>query len=89
MEIGERTFKGCTSLESIMIPKGVTMICGFAFVLENNSIFGLFISAYLTEHITFVPKLFLNKKPILKHTEYCHEDGFSHNTMIIPCNGMD
>lgn len=31
MEIGERTFKGCTSLESIVIPKGVTMICGFAF----------------------------------------------------------
>ena len=31
MEIVERTFKGCTSLESIVIPKGVTMICGFAF----------------------------------------------------------
>ena len=31
MEIVERTFKGCTSLESIVIPKVVTMICGFAF----------------------------------------------------------
>ena len=31
MEIVERTFKGCTSLESIVIPKGVTIICGFAF----------------------------------------------------------
>ena len=31
MEIVERTFKGCTSLKSIVIPKGVTMICGFAF----------------------------------------------------------
>ena len=31
MEIVERTFKGCTSLESIVIPKGVTKICDFAF----------------------------------------------------------
>ena len=31
MEIGERTFKGCTSLESIVIPKGVTMIGSCAF----------------------------------------------------------
>ena len=31
MEIGERTFKGCTSLEGIVIPKGVTMIGGSAF----------------------------------------------------------
>ena len=27
----EKVFSGCTSLESIVIPKGVTMICGFAF----------------------------------------------------------
>ena len=31
MEIGERTFKGCTSLDSIVIPKGVTMIGSCAF----------------------------------------------------------
>ena len=31
MEIGELAFKGCTSLESIVIPKGVTIICGFVF----------------------------------------------------------
>ena len=30
-----------------------------------------------------------NKNPILMAIFSMHEDGFSYNTMIIPCNGMD